>query len=338
MAAATRRIFEAANARNDDRFTAGDWAVFAGVSLIWGASFLLIDIGLDALSPGMITFARVAGGAVTLLALTRLRAGRFPIPDAADARRIAVLGVVWVAVPFTLFPLAEQRINSAVTGLLNGSTPVFVAVIAIVAFGQRTRGAQLLGIVVGLAGVVLISLPSLDEGASQAVGVLLVVAATFCYGVAMNIAAPLQHAYGSVTVMGWVLGVATILTLPFAAANLADNRLTAGPVLAVLVLGVVGTGIAFALMGSLIARVGPSRASFITYLIPVVALVLGVTFRGDAVAPIAVAGVVLVIAGAILASRPAKAATGPGQGVRSTFALVGSGLRLPSARSQDQGP
>ncbi len=306
VTAPTRPIFESALARNTEQFTVTDWAVFCSVSLIWGASFLLIDIGLDGLTPGMITFVRVAGGAITLLALTRYRDRGFSLPDRADFVRVAVLGVVWVAVPFTLFPLAEQRINSAVTGLLNGATPVFVATIAIVAFGQRTRGAQLTGIAVGVVGVALISLPSLGEGRAQTGGVLLVLAATACYGVAMNIAAPLQHDYGSVRLMGWVLGVATILTLPFALTNVADNRLAGGPVLAVVALGVVGTGIAFALMGSLIARVGPPRASFITYLIPVVALFLGVSVRGDEVAPIALAGVVLVITGAVLASRPVR--------------------------------
>lgn len=303
MTAPAKNLFQTAEARNSGQFSTADWGLFCAVSLIWGASFLLIDIGLDALTPGMVTLVRVGSGALALLVLTRVSQGRFPIPDPADYRRIGVLAVIWVAIPFTLFPLAEQRINSAVAGLLNGATPIFAAGIAALVLRQRTRGAQLAGIFVGLAGLAMVSLPSINEGTSQASGVAMVVAATFCYGIAFNIAAPLQHTYGAVQVMSWVLGLAALLNIPFGLYDLGANSIEYGPILAVLVLGVIGTGVAFALMGALIAGVGATRASFITYLVPVVALFLGVTFRGDDVAALAIVGVGFVIVGAILASR-----------------------------------
>lgn len=303
MVAPSKSLFQASPAQNTEQFSPSDWGLFTGVSLIWGASFLLIAIGLDALTPGMVTLLRVGGGALTLLAFTRVKAGGFTRPDPADYRRIIVLSVIWVAIPFTLFPLAQERINSAVAGLLNGATPIFAATIAAVFLKQRTRGAQLGGIGVGFAGIALISLPSLSEGSSQASGVLMILAATVCYGVALNIAGPLQRRYGSVQLMAWVLGLAAILNVPFGLVNVGENSIEAGALLAVAVLGVVGTGVAFALMGALIGRVGGTRASFITYLVPVVALFLGVQFRGDTVAPAALLGVVLVIGGAVLASR-----------------------------------
>ncbi len=251
----------------------------------------------------MVTLLRVGSGAAALLALDRIRHGRFTLPEADDRRRVTVLAIIWVAIPFTLFPLAEQRINSAVAGLLNGATPIFVAGIAALALRQRTRGPQLIGIGVGLIGLIMISLPSINQGASQASGVAMVVAATFCYGIAMNIAAPLQHSYGAPVLMSWVLAIAAVLTVPFGLYDFGANRAELGPIVAVLVLGVLGTGVAFALMGALIAGVGSTRASLITYLVPVVALVLGVTFRDDDVAALAGAGVALVIAGAFVASR-----------------------------------
>ena len=303
MAVPSKSLFQASTAQNTEQFSPSDWGLFTSVSLIWGASFLLIAIGLEAMTPGMVTLLRVGGGALTLLALTRIQTGGVTLPDAADYRRIAVLGVIWVAIPFTLFPLAQERINSAVAGLLNGATPIFAATIAAVFLKQRTRGAQLAGIGVGFAGIALISFPSLSEGSSEASGVLMILAATVCYGIALNIAGPLQRRYGSVQLMAWVLGLAAILTVPFGLANVGENSIEAGALLAVGVLGVVGTGIAFALMGALIGRVGGTRASFITYLVPVVALFLGVRFRDDAVAPAALIGVVLVIGGAVLASR-----------------------------------
>jgi drug/metabolite transporter (DMT)-like permease len=102
-----------------------------------------------------------------------------------------------------------------------------------------------------------------------------------------------------------MLAIASVLTAPYGLAELGDVEAQLGPAVAVTVLGVVGTGLAFAAMATLVGRVGSTRASFTTYLIPVVALGLGVVFRGDTVHPIALGGVVLVIAGAFLASRRA---------------------------------
>jgi drug/metabolite transporter (DMT)-like permease len=299
-----RKLFTATTAANDDQFTSRDWALFLAVSGIWGSSFLFIAIGLDALPPGLITLMRVSLGAIALAVLPRERVS---IAD-NDRFRLVVLSFLWVAIPFTLFPIAEQHINSAVTGLLNGGTPIFAALVATVLLHQPPRGAQLIGLAVGFAGVVMISLPSLGDGTSEAIGVALVIAATVCYGFAINLAGPMQQRYGSVNLTAKMLALATIWTAPYGLWDIGDAEWEIRPVLAVVFLGVVGTGIAFAFMGSLVGRVGSTRASFITYLIPVVALVLGVTFRGDVVAPLALIGVALVIGGAFLASRPAVGA------------------------------
>ena len=280
-------------------FSPSDWLVFATISGIWGASFLFIAIGLDSLEPGVVTVMRVGLGAATLALMP---GGRVRI-DRADRPRLVAVSVLWVAIPFTLFPLAEQRINSAVTGLLNGATPMFAALFAALLFGRRTSGAQLLGVVVGFAGIVLISLPSLGEGSTEALGVGLVLLATLCYGIATNLVAPLQGRYGSQAVMGKMLALATIWTLPVGLAGLDTSTAELRPIVAVSVLGIVGTGLAFLLMGSLVGRVGPTRATFVTYCMPPVSLALGVAFQDDHVAALALVGVVLAIAGAVLAGR-----------------------------------
>lgn len=282
-----------------DAFTPADWLIFVSISGIWGASFLFIAIGLDSLQPGVITLMRVGLGAAALAVLP----GERVRIDRADWPRLTLVSVLWVGIPFTLFPLAEQRINSAVTGLLNGATPMFAALFAALLFSRRTSGAQLLGVFVGFAGIVLISLPSLGEGSTQAAGVALVLLATLCYGVATNIVAPLQGRYGSRAVMSRMLALATIWTLPYGLLSMGDSSFELGPVAAVTVLGVVGTGIAFLLMGTLVGRVGPTRATFITYCMPPVSLALGVAFQDDHVEALALVGVVLAVAGAVLAGR-----------------------------------
>ncbi len=280
-------------------FSAGDWALFTSIALIWGSSFLLIAISLDSLHPGLITLLRVGLGAVAISLAPRT--GRKI--EATDRRSMLLLSFIWTAIPFTLFPLAEQHINSAVTGLLNGATPIFVALVSTLILGRAPRGAQLAGIAIGFVGVTLISAPSLSEGSTQALGVGLVLAATVCYGFAINLAAPLQQKYGSVLVMRSMLWLATLWTLPYGLWGLRSSTFEAGPVAAAVVLGTIGTGAAFLVMATLVGRVGSTRASFITYLIPGIALVLGVVFQDDEVAPIALGGVVLVVVGALLAGR-----------------------------------
>ncbi|MFK8022908.1 MAG: DMT family transporter [Ilumatobacter sp.] len=300
------KLFEQGAAVNDDAFAPQDWGLFLSVALIWGSSFLLIDIGLDAFPPGFITLLRVAAGAAALWALllrpgrAQRKAGRIA-PE--DRRRVIVLSIIWVAIPFTFFPLAQDHINSSVTGLLNGATPIFAAAVAALLFRQWPTGPLAIGIATGFGGIALISLPSIRDGSSQALGVAFVLAATVCYGFALNLAGPLQQRYGSLGLMARVLTLATIWTTPYGLWEIGDAEWEIGPLLAVLALGAVGTGVAFALMGSLVGRVGSTRASFITYLIPVVSLALGVTFRDDTVAPLAIGGIVLVIGGALMASR-----------------------------------
>ena len=163
----------------------------------------------------------------------------------------------------------------------------------------------------GFAGVVAISIPSAGEGSSEAWGVALVLLATLCYGLAINIAAPLQARYGSRPLMARMLALATLWTLPYGLVGVPSSSLALAPLLAVAVLGAVGTGLAFLIMGTLVGRVGSTRASFITYLIPVVALVLGVVVQDDHVAALALVGVALVIGGALLASRAVRPAAPP---------------------------
>lgn len=285
-------------------FSGTDWALFVGVSLIWGSSFLLIAMALEGLTPGAITFLRVGLGALALWVTRLLPAFRHSGGiDPGDRSTVFVLSVVWVAIPFTLFPLAQQYINSALTGLLNGSTPVFAAAVSILLTRRLPGRAQIAGMAIGLLGLLLLSWPSLSEGSSEARGVVMVVAATVCYGVSLNLAAPLQRRYGAITLMSRVLTLATVWLIPIGLRDLSANVWSADVVIPVVLLGVVGTGFAYWLMATLVGRVGSVRASFITYLIPVVSLVLGVAILADRVAGLALIGAALITAGAFMASR-----------------------------------
>lgn len=296
------RALEATASLNPGAFSAPDWGLFVAIALIWGSSFLFIAIALDAIEPGLITWGRVALGAAVLNVVPRARTRL----DPEDRFRMVLLSLLWVGIPFTLFPLAEQHISSAVTGMLNGSMPIFAALVAGVLLRTPPGPTQAAGLVVGLAGTLAVSLDQLGEGDNAWIGVLMALGATVCYGFAINIAAPLQRRYGSLAVMARMLALATIWTAPFGLWSIPGSSFELGPALSVAFIGAVGTGIAFVIMATLVGSVGSTRASMATYLIPVVAMVLGVLVRDDRVGVVAVVGVVLVVVGAYFASRPER--------------------------------
>ena len=293
------RIISTSEGTNRGAFGLGDWGLFLSVALIWGSSFLFIAIALDDFGPGLITWLRVGSGAVTLAFIP---AARNSI-ERVDWPQLVALSFLWVAVPFTLFPLAQQHINSAVTGMLNGATPIYAAIVASLLLKRLPRVAQRGGLLIGLVGLALISVSSGGQGDTAWYGVAMVLFATLCYGISINIATGLQQKYGALPVMARMLALATIWVTPFGVASLSTSTYSNDALVSVLVIGVLGTGLAFMLMGTLAGRVGPTRASIITYLIPVVSVILGVVFLSDEVTGWALVGIGLVIGGAVLASR-----------------------------------
>lgn len=289
------------SARNDTAFTPLDWALFAVASLGWGASFLFIEIGLDHLSPGAIAFLRVLFGAATLALFPAARAsiGRVDLP------LVALVGLVWMVVPFLLFPIAQRSIDSSLAGMINASAPLFVAAIAAVAVRSLPTRLQGIGLIIGLLGVVAISVPSI-EGASSAGGVLLATFATLLYGVAINLTSPLQRRNGALPVIWRAQLVALVLLTPAGALGIADSEFAWSSLWAMVALGSIGTGAAFVCFTTLAGRVGPTRGSVVAYFLPVVAVLLGAILLDESVHPEALFGTALVLIGAYLASRAAK--------------------------------
>lgn len=297
---ATTRMLTTSHGTNREAFTVRDWILFVSLALIWGSSFLFMAMGLDAFHPGLVTLLRVMFGAGFLALLPKARASKI---DREDLPKIIVLAAIWVAIPFTLFPIAQQWIDSAIAGMLNGATPIFTAVIATIIHRSLPGPLQVTGLLLGFAGILAIALPSAGGGTTAAIGVVLVVLATLGYAVSLNMVPPLQRKYGSIPLMARVEWVALPMVIPFGVYGVADSTFAWPSLLAVLAVGILGTGLAFVLMGNLAGSVGATRASFLTYLIPVVALALGVVFRDEIVSSVAILGSGLVILGAILASR-----------------------------------
>jgi len=282
------------------QFMSADWLLVATPGLIWGASFLFIAEGLKAIGPSGVAFVRLFIGFATLALFPNARkpVGRSAWPG------IALVGILWFALPLSLFPFAEQRVSSALTGMLNAAVPLLTAVVATAIAGRVPERRVVVGLAAGLIGAGLIAWPTMHEGQSSVVGVLLIVAAVVSYGFALNLARPLQQQYGALPVILRAQAVAVLLTAPLGVPDVLAARWTPAPVLSLLILGAFGTGVAFVSLATAAGRVGATRASSAAFLIPPVALLLGVLVRDEQVATLSIFGSAICVAGAWLMRRP----------------------------------
>ena len=278
----------------------GDWALLVVPGVIWGASFLFIAEGLAATAPNGVTFTRILIGFLTL---SLFPSARRPVAR-ADWAGTAALGVLWFAFPLSMFPFAEQHVSSALTGMLNGATPLFVAAVAGLLAGQVPGRGTLAGLVVGFGGAVVMALPALG-GSTSAFGVSLIVAALASYGLALNVARPLQQRNGAIPVVWRALGVALILTAPLGVPAVLNGSWSLRPALAMLGLGAGRTAIATILTATAAGRLGATKASVSAFIIPVVALILGVAIRHEHVTLVSIAGAAICLVGAAILRDPA---------------------------------
>jgi drug/metabolite transporter (DMT)-like permease len=271
-----------------------DWLRIAIPGLIWGTSFLFIAESLEAVGPNGVTFLRLVIGFLTLAAFP----GAWKSIPRSDWGWIAAVGLVWMAFPLSMFPYAEQRVTSAITGMLNGGVPLTTAIVAALLARKLPGRGILFGLAVGLVGVVLVALPALGAGRNSVDGVLMILAAVVGYGIALNIARPLQVKYGALPVIWRAQAVAVILTAPLGIREVAMAHWSLWPVLALLGLGAGGTAIAFIAMTANAGKFGATRASSTTFLMPPVALLLGVLVRDERVAVLSIVGGAICILGA----------------------------------------
>ncbi|MBC7844322.1 MAG: DMT family transporter [Gemmatimonadaceae bacterium] len=278
---------------------AGDLGLIVLPGVVWGASFLFIAEGLKAVGPHGVAFSRILAGFVTLLLFPAARG-----PIARDAwPRIALLSVFWMAIPLTLFPYAEQRVSTAVAGMLNGAVPLIATIVAaLIARTLPSRGVMV-GLAVGLSGVLMVALPNLSAGGASMDGVWLVLIAITLYGIAINVARPLQQKYGALPVLARALGLAALITAPLGVPEVIHGHWTLGPFLSLLALGSLGTGIAYVLSTVASGKFGATRASAAIFITSPVALLLGVLVLHERIEAVSIVGAMACIAGALLIRR-----------------------------------
>jgi drug/metabolite transporter (DMT)-like permease len=276
----------------------------AGVALTWGASFLFIAIAIDHVATGVVPVARLGFGA---LALSCFPAARRMVAR-EDIWRVALLGLVAMTIPFYLYPLAEQTVSSSVTGMINGSIPVTTVLAAAVLTRTMPSRRRIVAVLIGFGGIALISFGSVGDGKGASVhGVLFLLAATCCYAFTSILSREMQVKYGTLTVLLWQELFALAFSLPLGIPAFADSDFAWSALLALFVLGAMGTGLAYVLYGMLMVRAGAVRGVIGVFFTPIVATVLGLVFRDEKVTVLAVIGMCVVICGAWLTSRPDRA-------------------------------
>ncbi len=278
---------------------ASDWLLWVTPGLIWGASFLFIAESLRAVEPNGLTFLRLLIGFSVLSVVPRARQ---PIRR-ADWGAVALVSVLWMAFPLSMFPYAEQRVSSALTGMLNGATPLFTALVASAMSRRLPARGVVIGLAIGLAGVVMVAWPSLFEGRSSVVGVLLILVAVLSYGFATNLARPVQERNGALPVIWRSQAISVALTAPLGVPEALRAQWDWSSLLSIVLLGAFGTAVAQVALLVAGGRIGPTRASATTFLIPGVALLLGVLVRGERVAMLSVAGGAVCLLGAWMMRR-----------------------------------
>jgi len=291
------------------------WVLFVAMGVIWGVPYLLIKVAVEEIEPSVLVLGRTALAGLLLLpiALARghlrgLRSAWLPI---------LAFALIEIAGPWLLLGIAEQRLSSSLTGLLLASVPLVAALLAWLGAGRWTPSddrpdtRRVLGLLVGVAGVA--ALVGFEVGSGDASAVVAVAGVSVLYAVGPIILTRWLSDLPGLGVITVSLLVTAVIYLPIGLVQ-APAELPSGKVIwSVVGLAVVCTALAFVVFFELIAEVGPSRATVITYLNPAVALLLGVAILDEAFTVATAVGFALILTGSVLATRSRVPARGAEQ-------------------------
>ncbi|WP_309135623.1 DMT family transporter [Cellulomonas sp.] len=291
--------------------------LYLGAALVWGSSFLFMKVGLEGLGPAQVALARLLLGALTLVVVMTVLRRRWP-RDRRTWGHLAVVGVLLCVVPFQLFAWAGQHLASGLSSILNATTPLMTSLaVALLLPAERLTARQGVGLGVGAAGVVVIMAPWSYLGAEGVAAplpaLLACLGATACYGLGMTymrrFVTPLRLPAETVAAGQIVVAALVMLAIAPAVAR-GPVTLTWPVVLSMVGLGALGTGMAYVWNTRVVDTWGAQRASTVTYLTPVVGVVLGILVLDERLHWYEPVGGLLVVLGIVVAQRAARAAGG----------------------------
>ncbi|EHM26067.1 putative integral membrane protein [Streptomyces sp. W007] len=292
-----------------------DWRIrFAGLSLIWGFSFLLIKVGTEGYAPFQVTFGRLLAGTAVLAAAMAMRRERLP-RSARTWGHLTVAALLLNALPFSLFSYAELTIPSTLAGICNATSPLWGMALSVVALSEdRPTRRRVAGLGVGFLGVLTVLGAWQGFSGLDLPGTGMALLASFCYPVGWIYVRRTLTGTGSSTLAltGSQLFLGTVqlaLVTPLFTSTPTSFPLL--PTLSVLALGTLGTGLALLLQYGLVQEVGPTTAQMVTYFIPVIATAAGVALLGERLSWNTPVGALIVLVGAALTQSRARPAATP---------------------------
>ncbi|MFF7178114.1 EamA family transporter [Streptomyces sp. NPDC008121] len=300
------------------------------LALLWGSTFLWIELALTGLSPVQVTLARCVLGTGTLLVLCLKTGQRLPRERAVWGR--VLVAAFWCnAFPFAMFSLGQRTVDSGVAGVLNATTPLWSLLVGIAIGTERgVRPVRLVGLLLGFGGVVLIFAPWQQDGIVSG-GALAIVAAAAGYALAFAYMGRHLVGRGYATLSlstAQLLAASGLTTLSLPAGGLTPPRIDLTVLVAVVVLGVFATGVTFHLTYRIIADEGATDAATVGYLLPVVSVGLGALVLDEPFGLRIALGMAVVLVGVGMTRRrkPAAEATARAEGPVTGESAKGAGI------------
>ncbi|RLK47511.1 DMT family transporter [Microbacterium telephonicum] len=296
-----------APARGPSSRTSSITAQFVLGGIVWGSSFLFMKVALEGVSPGQVVWTRLVLGALTLGVFVAVRREHLP-RGARIWAHMSVIATTFCVLPFLLFSWAQQYVTSGLASIYNATTPIMTAIMAWAVFRvEKLSALQIAGILVGIAGVMTIIAPWQGLDLSQSVvAQLAILGATACYGFSLAYMRRFTADSGmsalTFSFLNIGIGAAILVALtPLVAAT--PVRLDGWIVTSLLLLGCLGTGVAYIWNQNVLRAWGPTRASTVTYITPVVGVLLGVVVLGERLTWNEPVGALLVFLGILLAQN-----------------------------------
>ena len=276
---------------------------YLALGTVWGCSFIFIELGLEFLTPFGVAFVRCALGAITLLIFTKIRKVDLP-NDRKIWQKLWVVAMLLNVIPGVLFAFAQQYVTSVLASIINAGTPLMTLVFMLIVFREeKLKPEQIIGLIIGALGVLTVVGVWKDLGDNQLVGVIALLIAISCYGASYPYSTrnviPLKLKPEALATGQLIMAAVTLLPF-FIIKGISNDFYRPQSVIAMLCLGIFGSGFAYIWNFAITAAAGSAIASTVTYLTPVVAVIVGFLYLGEVIVWHEIVGALIVIVGALL--------------------------------------
>jgi len=276
---------------------------YVALGTVWGCSFIFIELGLEFLTPFGVAFIRCALGAITLLIISRIRKIDLPT-DTKVWQKLWVVALLLNVIPGVLFAFAQQYVTSVLASIINAGTPLMTLVFMLIVFREeKLKLEQIIGLLIGALGVLTVVGVWKELGDNQLVGVIALLIAVSCYGASYPYSTrnviPLKLKPEALATGQLIMAAVTLLPF-FLISGISNDFYRPQSVIAMLCLGIFGSGFAYIWNFAITAAAGSAIASTVTYLTPVVAVIVGFLYLGEVIVWNEIVGAIIVIMGALL--------------------------------------